>query len=295
MAKLLYAGEHLNCPNYETRQRPVIQEMYIDESTTQQIIPMVNKILFVLDGEMEYSMGNVEASRITKGQMLFIPAGSRITCVAQAYTHILVIRLYNRIQLCDCFKVEDLQRVITGEDYNSQSFLLEVNPVMEKYLDMLILCHNAGLRCRYYNEDKVKELMFIFRAFYSKEELRRFFSSALTTDTTFSQFVMDNSNRYNSLSEMAEAMNYTVSGFEKRFRKVFACSPYSWMKRRKAMEAYHYINTSDMSLKQISDNFGFNSPSAFNNFIKQHFGKTPGQIRENKKDGGNGQNPSGYE
>jgi AraC-like DNA-binding protein len=126
--------------------------------------------------------------------------------------------------------------------------------------------------------------MFILRAFYTKEDLYRFFSPALTTDTWFSQFIMSNYNKYDNLTELAAAMNYTVSGFEKKFRKVFNQAPYAWMCRQRAREAYHCINTSDMSLKEISSMFGFNSHPAFIKFIRRNYGITPGQIRKNSKE-----------
>ena len=154
---------------------------------------------------------------------------------------------------------------------------------MENYLDLLLECYRGGLHCHYYNENKVRELMFIFRAFYPKEQLRKFFSPALTGDTSFSQFIMDNYNSYNTLSDMASSLNYTVSGFEKKFRKIFGCSPYNWLKRRKALDIYQCISTSNLRMNEISNNFGFSSPAAFNTFVKQTFGITPGQIRQNKK------------
>ncbi|NDV93395.1 AraC family transcriptional regulator [Dysgonomonas sp. 521] len=300
MAKLLYAGEHLDCPNYDNRHRPAIEEKFMGQGQRQEVQPWVNKIMFVLEGEIEYSMGDSGYHIARRGQFLFLPANRSLWVRAVQETHLGIVRLYDKIQLCDCFRLENLLAI--GQAKSGQKkgnskqvagdpgpgFLLEVNPVMESYLEMLGLCHRAGLKCRYYNEGKIRELMFILRAFYPKEDLYRFFSPTLSTDTWFSQFIMSNYNKYDNLSELAAVMKYTVSGFEKKFRKVFAEAPYAWMRRQRAREAYHCINTSNMTLKEISSMFGFNSHPAFIRFIRQHYGLTPGQIRKNSTKGGNG-------
>lgn len=299
MVKLLYAREHLDCPNYDARHRPVIEERFLEAGTVYKIQPRVNKLIFILEGGMEYSIGRAKGLHARKDQVLFLPANNSLSGIALQDTHLSIARLYGKIQLCDCFRLEDLMSADRAkacpdkgygkqtEDASRSPFLLEVNPVMKSYLEMLTLCYRAGLRCRYYNEGKIREMMFIFRAFYSKEDLCHFFAPALSTDTWFSQFIMSNYNKYDNLSELASAMNYTVSGFEKKFRKVFAEAPYAWMRKQRAREAYHCINTSDMTLKEIAEMFGFSSQPAFIKFIRQNFGVTPGQIRRNNKKGGN--------
>lgn len=281
--RILYAKEHENCPNNDNRQRPAIEERFMEEGEVWEVQPWVNKIIFVLEGEVKYSIGMIEQYYVHQGQTFFLPANNSMSCNALGKTRLGIIRLYNKIQFCDSFHLEDLERMDIEEVQKDKPFLLEINPVMEKFVDILTICHRAGLRCRYYNEGKIKELMFILRAFYPKEDLRRFFAPALSTDTHFSQFIISNYNKYTNLTDFAQAMNYTVSGFEKKFRKVFSCSPYNWIRKQRAQDAYHYLNTSDMNLKQISDMFGFNSVAAFNKFIRQHFGMPPGQIRKNKR------------
>ena len=82
-------------------------------------------------------------------------------------------------------------------------------------------------------------------------------------------------------------MNYTVSGFEKRFKRVFGVSPYKWMNNQKAKMIFQQVRTTDLTLKEISANFGFTSLSRFNDFCKTNLGKPPGDIREKSHIGGN--------
>jgi AraC-like DNA-binding protein len=75
-------------------------------------------------------------------------------------------------------------------------------------------------------------------------------------------------------------MNMTLSGIEKRFRKVFNTSGYKWMNDQKTKKIYHALCTNDHNFKELSAEFGFASEAAFNRFCKQHLGQTPGQIRK---------------
>lgn len=284
MVKLLYAGEHLSCPNYDAGRPPLIEEVAIPCGNIWQVQAQANKLVFVLDGQIEYSTGQVYRYPARKGDIFFLPAGHQLWCYALEESTLLEIRLLKKIRFCDCFSVEDLFRM-KGEMENAEEkpFLLKVNIVMEKYLDLLVTCYGAGLRCRYYNEERVRELMYIFLAFYPKEDLHRFFAPVLTADFNFLQQVMAGYSRYDNLSQIAFAMNYSVSGFEKKFRKAFGCSPSGWIARQKAQEAWHCVHSSDMNFKEIADRFGFSSPSSFSNFFKKHFGVTPGMARQNKR------------
>ncbi|NDV95419.1 AraC family transcriptional regulator [Dysgonomonas sp. 521] len=299
MAKLLYAGEHPDSPNYDNRLHPAIEEKFMEQGQSWEVQPWVNKIIFILEGEIEYSTGESGYYVAHKGQFLFLAANRSLSVHAGQGAHLGIIRLYDKIQLCDSFHLENL--TTTGQakanpikgskkhfgDNTGTGLLLTANPIMERYLEILTICHRQGLKSRYYNECKIRELMFILRAFYSKEDLYRFFYPALTTDTWFSQFIMSNYNKYDDLAGLAAAMNYTVSGFEKKFRKVFYEAPYTWMRRQRAQEAYHYIKTSDKSFKEIAEIFGFSTPPAFIRFIRENFGMTPGEIRKKSRKGGN--------
>ena len=293
MVQLLYAQEHLSCPNYDAGQYPAIEEVRIAPGEIRRVHPHVNKLVFVLQGQFEYSVGQVQLYPARRGNIFFLASGRSLWYRAVEDTRLLIVRLFGEMRFCDCFSIEDLYKMkneklkMKNEDTGQATglpqgaFHLEVNPVMEKYLEVLTLCRGAGLQCRYYHEGKIRELMYIFRAFYPKEDLGRLFATALSADARFSQQVMSCYSRYASLAEIAAAMNYTVSGFEKKFRKVFACSPYNWMVRQKAQDLWHCLITENMSLKEIAHRFGFSSTASLNNFFVKHFKVTPGQARLN--------------
>ena len=91
-----------------------------------------------------------------------------------------------------------------------------------------------------------------------------------------------NALKYKTITELAESMNYTISGFEKKFKKAFKTTPHLWIKQKKADKIYYDLTMTDICLKEIIDNYGFKSDSYFNDFCKTNFGESPGRIRKNR-------------
>ena len=109
MTQLLYAQEHLECPNHESEKNPIIEEKHMACQDEWELQPNLNKVIFVTSGQMECSSGRSQKYIAAKGQILFLPAKYHFTFQAKEETSLLIIRLQNRIRLCDSFKLEDLQ------------------------------------------------------------------------------------------------------------------------------------------------------------------------------------------
>lgn len=279
--KLLYAHEHLSCYNYEKGERPTIEKKILDMSQRWNIFSINNKAVFILKGTLEFSFNGFTNRTITEGKMMLLPAGSEFISHAKEECCILVIRLHNTKQLCDCFSLDILLRE-EKHGFKPDLHFLDINERVESYISFLDTCMLDGLKCTYYFELKAKEFYFLLRAYYTKIDLLGFFYPLLSKDISFSDFVIKNHYKAKTVQELADLSNYSLSGFQKRFKKVFGVSAYHWMKDERSKSIYHQINSTEKSLKEISDEYGFSSPSHFNDFCKIHFGSTPGRIRSKK-------------
>jgi len=307
---LLYKNEHLGCINYEQNKRPLIELITIEKNELWEKRPLENQLVFLLSGEIISSFGKFRDCPIHKKQIIYLPSDYHFSCKSLEKSTLMFFCLRGCTQFCDSFRFEDLvkypyksqenieedlcitedieeKEYILFEDQYSTPNTLEINEVMDQYLDFLKQCITTGLRCKFFYSIKMKELFYIFRCFYPKEALNRFFCQVLNSGTEFASYILENSHQYKSVKELADAMNYTVSGFEKRFKRVFEISPYKWMTNQKAEKIYHEISTSEQTFKQISYNFGFTSLSHFNDFCKAKLGKTPRDIRRNRVNGEN--------
>lgn len=289
--ELLYSAEHLRCINYDRGENPVMELIVVEKEKTWENRLLGNKLVFLLSGKIMFSTGQFSNCMVEEKRILYLPTGYQFQFKSIVHSTLLVMEIHGQRYFCDNYSFKDLEKNISISKYSNPKedgpITLEINEILEKYLDPLIQFIQKQAKCKCFYNLKIKELFYIFRWFYTKETLFQFFQSALKGGDEFASYIMDNWNKYNTVGELSEAMNYTVSGFEKRFKRVFGISPYKWMINQKAERIFHQVRTTDLTFKQISSNFGFTSLSHFNDFCKAHLGDSPGDIRKNNAIGGN--------
>ena len=82
-----------------------------------------------------------------------------------------------------------------------------------------------------------------------------------------------------NIKEIAEASGYSVSWFEKLFRKHYGMSPISYQTKLRVEKAQNMISTNIFKLSEISASVGFNDPLYFSKVFKKHTGLSPNQYR----------------
>ncbi|GAB6008947.1 helix-turn-helix domain-containing protein [Dysgonomonas reticulitermitis] len=240
-----------------------------------------NLVVFILEGNLRFSFGEYLDRTISKGQMMVLPAGSQLLGRAVEESSLIVIRLLETMQLCDCYSLDMLLHE-KDDSFIPGLYYLDIKERLSSFLSFMDECVGDGLKCIFYLDLKVKELFFILRAYYTKEELFSFFYLLLSRNISFSDQVLKSHYKAKTVQELADILHYSLSGFQKRFKKVFGVSAYHWMKKERLKSIFHEINSTLKSFKEISDEHGFSSPSHFNDFCKANFGATPGKIRQNK-------------
>lgn len=55
-----------------------------------------------------------------------------------------------------------------------------------------------------------------------------------------------------------------------------------WIREQVLEDIRYYLRQTDLSIKQTSDLLGFPNPSFFGKYVKEHFGMTPGQFRNDR-------------
>lgn len=281
---LLYVKEHTTCYNYETGNTPVVGKYQFDNPQLWSFTTIKNKILYLPKGKYIFSYGKYRNKELSAGQMIVIPAGVTIKGMVEESTVAYILRLKDVRNLCECFSLDMLLKEEKATDGQDGFFALNTDPKILSFFNLWDTFISDGLLCKYYLSLKIKELFYYLRAYHLKEDLLKFFTPILSNDLTFSDFVLRNHMKVKTVNELAAMANYSLSGFQKRFKKVFGVSAYSWMKSEKQKAIFYDINNSTMSLKEISDKFGFSSPSHFNDFCKMYFGHTPGVLRKEKID-----------
>ncbi len=272
--------EHTHCLNYDNSDHAMIDLWRTKKGHRHETVARYNTIVFLLKGRVSFSFRDYPETQTTEGHFIFIPLGARVVYSGETDSEVLLLRMYDHVRLCESYGIEQLFIDARPRRQEHDICMLEANHAIGQYIASLEPFIDGNFRCRYYLDIKVKEFFVLLRLYYTKEQLRNFFHKILSIDTGFVEVVRNNYLYYNTAYELAEALNLTYSGFSKKFKAVFGQPVYAWMKEQKARAVYKEICTGEKNFKQISEEYGFKSPSQFSEFCRANLGNPPGRIRK---------------
>ncbi len=281
--------EHIRCFNYDQTDHALIDRWKISSEESKEVVSRYHTVVFLLTGEIRFNFRDYPETVIRAGEFVFVPFAAKVRYKGVKDTEFLLLRMNQHIRFCESYGIEQLfmhDRTIVSSKDKVHS-ILRANEVIMNYIKSLSVFYDDGFKCRYYFDIKVREFFVLLRLYYPKEDLRRFFRMILSVDTSFIELVKINYAKYKTAQELAEALNYSPSGFAKKFKAVFGQPVYNWMKEQKAQDIYHEICTGKKTFKQIATEFGFSNSSHFCDFCKANFGNTPGKIRKKPLNGEN--------
>lgn len=279
---LLYAEEHFSCSNYGRGEMALVRIVEYAKGEIRERLFLESGIAFIIKGKVKVSVRDIKDFPIGEEQIIISPMGSRYRVEAVEDTTVLVFHMKYTMQLCETFRYDTLiYEQVPDKDRELKA--LNFNPAIRSFISDLMARFEDGLQCKYYLENKLSELFFLLRAYYTKEELAAFFSRLMTSDLAFRELIVQNYEKAKSVKELAEMAHYSETGFHKRFKKVFGESPSDWLNRERANILRRELVHTQTPLKIISDNLDFSSVSHLNKFCKKHFGATPLQIRNGGK------------
>lgn len=240
-------------------------------------------LLFLLDGEIEFTNASVRKRILQKNEIALIPEGSSYSTEVKKPSHVIACSFGNDIKLGSRIHLESLseyKKDITYS-YNTLPFQGEVKTfliLLNEYLE-------NGVGHKPLQELKLEELFILFRAYYTKEQLAAFFYPILSRDTDFNHFVLSNYRKVANVEEFARLAHVSLSAFNRKFKKHFNEPAYQWMLRRKTEGVLDDIQGTDKSFLTISLDWNFSSQAHLTKFIKQQCGLSPSQIREEARHG----------
>lgn len=280
MAELLYTAEHLSCKNYEEAETPFIEKFEYPQGAAWERSSLAKEIIFVLKGSFQISYDFFLDQTITEGHMLLLAPGNYFKAQTEEGVFFIIMRLSDAVNFCDQYHLADLPK----EKVSKRKHLpqLEIKPILNSYLSLLLETYTDGLRCIHFLDMKSKELFFILRGYYPKEDMAVFFRPLITADAQFAEFILSNYRKVKSVNDFAALCSCSLSSFDKKFRRAFGISAYQWMMSRRNERIFHEINSTKKSFIQISNEQGFLSNSQFSDYCKKHLGGSPRQLRNSK-------------
>lgn len=277
--ELCHLEEHLSCFQYSTHDATMgITELKKNEDL--QFQSDANQIIFVMEGLFNLSYKKVHNRIIKTGESILLPLHSPFVITALEDVRILMMKLNFNITFCNRLPLELLLEICGKMPKDCDLVPLKPNKRLTGFANMVKEYIDDGLKCSFFFDLKIHEFLYLIRVYYDKQDLFNFFKPIYSNDFMFSGNVYKNLDKVKTAKELASALNYSLSGFEKKFKRVFNTSPYQWMQEQKAKKIYHEIHCSKKTFTEMAFDYEFSSPAHFNVFCKLFFGQTPGELRK---------------
>ncbi|MDH6306897.1 AraC-like DNA-binding protein [Parabacteroides sp. PF5-5] len=250
---------------------------YVKRESVEKLLNE-GEILILLSGEARLFIGAAPPIYLKEGDIIFLSPGNIYKVEFDKDTNLLSFSIGEQI-LRDkslLYNVVNSNEEILDTPYSTP---LRIKEPMQDYIRCLLTYLDSKINCPKVFELKIKELLLLMKLCYFKQELTALFAPILSSNTSFTYFILKNYSRIKTVKEFAQKANLSLSGFEKEFRKAFNSSPYKWMKEKRTDHLVREIRQSSKSMKEISEECGFTSSSQMNDFCKKEFGMPPGKLR----------------
>ena len=277
--RLCHVEEHTSCFQYSTHD-PSIEIVELKAGQELQTESDSNQIVFVIKGLLALTCKKIQNKKFQTGESILVPLHTPCLITAMKDVSMMIMRLNFSINFCDRLPLELLLETYGKIKKDVVIGTLEPNQRLTDFVHTMQEYVNDGLKCDFFFDIKIHEFLFLIRAYFDKQIVYDFFKAIYSTDFIFSNNVYRNLDHVKTVKEMADELQYSLSGFEKKFKKVFNTSPYQWMQEQKAKKIYHEIHCSKKTFTEMAFEYDFSSPAHFNVFCKLFFGCTPGELRK---------------
>jgi len=278
---LCHPDEHLICSQYSNLKDQKIEITEVAKGNSLHFYSEMNQIIFVIKGSLTLFCKKVNNKKINNGELFLISLHRPGFITALEDITMMVIKLNLNINFCERLPLDLLlEKTHDNEEDDNIGILIANQKIMDYATSIQENRVDNELNCCYYYDIKIREFLFLLRAYYDKKQIMSFFYPIFSGDYVFQSKIYKHLENAKTVKELAPLLNYSLSGFEKKFKRVFDVSPYQWMQEQKAKKIYHEITCSKKSFTEMSFDYGFSSPAHFNDFCRTHFNNTPGGIRK---------------
>ncbi|MDR1738828.1 MAG: helix-turn-helix domain-containing protein [Candidatus Symbiothrix sp.] len=277
---LFYPDEHFACFNYESDHTNGFK-CYSLPAGEVFVLPQgdFHCITFLLSGEAKYIIGD-HTFEMQPMQMAFAYRGNSAELHAVTDVEIEVNYFDHPQDLCEKLTLDSLMHISDRASNRSLKPILPIKEPMLNFLTNLNMYLNAKASCKHLHELKQKEMLLIFRFFYTKEEAGTFFSPMISGELDFKALIYSKYRDAPSVSDLARICHYPPASFNRAFRKHFNNSPYNWLQEQRVKVVKSMLIDKRIPFSRIISENGFASPAHFTIYCKKHLHQTPSHYRK---------------
>lgn len=245
--------------------------------------PKHNSIVFILEGEVEFSYGEYLFQQLGKGDIFLLPQSFEMYSKALTDCKIMILSFDNEIEsLCDNCTLSDYKKSDADMEYVFGPLKITQTiryfcELMEEYLQM-------DIRCSYIHQLKQRELFLLFRYSYSRVQMIQFFLPLIGEHVSFKNKVFKFYNQGVGVKELAGRFNMSETPFVAKFKSEFNDTPYQWVLKQKRKHIMLRLSIPETTISDIVSEFKFTDAAHFLKYCKKHFGCTPNELLKQIKE-----------
>lgn len=274
---LLYLGEHLSCRNYMQHVERGFKYLYFDEETNMmEKSSKLNYLIFQLTGK-SYVICNNSSKVITKkNEFILIPKNSKISAKTIHGSSIISLGFDLPYSNCDKLVLSDLAPLCKTIQYEYKT--MKMRRPMNALLEFTSYCLKNGMNCVHLHTHIEELLFFIFRGYYTREELAQFFYPIISKDPDFKDKIISNLKNVKNINDMIGIMNMGRTQFYETFRENFGMTAKQYLIKITNEKIKEKASEPGITAKDLMYALNFDSESNFFHYTKQQFGCTPKEL-----------------
>ena len=271
---------HAEERTYETTN-PTIEFKKLVKDENLQFFSESNQIVFIHEGSVSFFYRDVY-KKIKIGESILVALKSPCILTALEDTSLLIMRLSFYVNLQDYLPSKLSEYEGTNTKSNNVGFLKSEQKMMS-FANILKEYINDGIIKPRFLDLKIQEFLCLISEYHSKIAVFNFLKPIYNRDSLFANNVYKYYDKVKTIQELAKMFGYHLSGFEKKFKRIFNTSPYRWMQQQRSNKVYYEVVYGHKTFTQLSSELGFSSPAHFNDFCKTYFKQTPGDLRKKNR------------
>lgn len=275
--ELLYFKEHLSCKNNMTDNSGGFKYIKFDEGISiVEEYAHKNYLLFFLKGDFSVYCNQFCNHTFHNNEMVILPKSSMVKISATVRSQLLAMAFDIPQSNCDKLLFQGLASICAGMEYNFEPVPIRY-PLMP-FLETVIHCLKNDLNCAHLHDVKQRELFFLLKGFYKKEEIGSLFHPIIGKELEFRDFVMQNYIKVNNLDELITLSNMGRTSFFIKFKEEFGTTAKQWMMKQLKKRILGKITEPGICVKQLMEVCNFESEAQLYRYFKQQFQCTPKQL-----------------
>ncbi len=257
----------------------------IDRKTESDVLFIEEKLLhsklfFVLEGKTKLKINKLDVLVVEHGNIALVPCNSALIASIEPGSFVMTVSFSEKEPFGANYSLVNLMHDSNLEEGKAYECIsLPINERVMDFVHSTLDCINDGMTEQAYFKTKKQEMFLLMFSYYQKDELAQFFYPLFCFNRKFEQMVLSNYENVTDVKHFAAILHMPVTTFQRKFKRHFKTSVKQWLLDRKAERMLTDIKTTNRSITDLAQRYGFSSVSYFSNFCKHYFGKTPTELR----------------